>query len=217
MGETLYLAVRQPEDGKKIKVTGWGWFPAWESWTWPGHERTPMEIEVYSRYPTVRLYLNGKLEGEQPATRETDFRAVFKLNYAPGVLKAVGVENGKEVEDCRLETAGESAAIRLTPDRGTIHAGGQDLSFITVEVVDQRGRRQPNANEEIQFELTGPGCIAGLGSADLKTQEAYQGKRVRVFHGRALLVLRSAKQTGTLVLRAQSPNLASAASKVKTK
>jgi len=217
MGETLYLAVRQPEDGKKVKVTGWGWFPAWESWTWPGHEGKPMEVEVYSRHPGVRLYLNGKLEGEQPTTRETDFRAVFKLNYAPGVLKAVGVQNGKEVEDCRLETAGESAAIRLTPDRGTIHAGGQDLSFITVEVVDQRGRRQPNANEAIQFGLTGPGCIAGLGNADLKTEETYQGTRFRVFHGRALIVLRSAKQQGTLVLRAQSPSLAPAVSKVKTK
>ena len=176
-----------------------------------------MEVEVYSRYPSVRLYLNGKLEGEQPTTRETDFRAVFKLNYAPGMVKAVGVQNGKEVEDFRLETAGESAAIRLTPDRGTIHADGQDLSFITVEVVDQRGRRQPNANEEIQFGLTGPGCIAGLGNADLKTEETYQGTRFRVFHGRALIVLRSAKQQGTLVLRAQSPSLASAVSKVRTK
>jgi len=84
-------------------------------------------------------------------------------------------------------------------------------------VVDQRGRRQPNANEEIQFELTGPGCIAGVGNADLKTEEPYQGNQFRVFHGRALIVLRSAKQQGTLVLRAQSPRLAPAVAKVKTK
>jgi beta-galactosidase len=62
--------------------------------------------------------------------------------------------------------------------------------------------------------LAGPGRIAGLGNADLKTEELYQGTQFRVFHGRALVVLRSAKQTGTLVLRAQSPGLVSAVTKV---
>jgi beta-galactosidase len=217
MGETLYLAVRQPEDGKRIIVTSWGCFPDWESWTWPGHEGKPMEVEVYSRHPGARLYLNGKLVGEQPTTRGGDFRAMFNLNYEPGVLKAVGVRAGKEVQDCRLETVGEPAAIRLTPDRRIIHAGGQDLSFVTVEVVDSKGRRQPNADQDIQFELTGPGFIAGLGNANLKTEEPYRGNQFRLFHGRALIVLRSAKQTGTLVLRAHSPTLVSAVTKIKSK
>jgi len=216
MGEKLYLTVRQPENGKKIIFTSWGWFPSWESWTWPGHEGKPMEVEVYSRHSGVRLYLNDKLVGEHPTTRGQNFRAVFNLNYEPGVLKAVGVQDGKEVGDCQLETVGEPAAIRLTPDRQTIHADGQDLSFVTVEVVDKQGRLQPNADEEIQFELAGPGCIAGLGNANLKSEEPYQGTELHVFHGRALVVLRSAKQTGTLVLRAKSSGLVSAVTKVET-
>ena len=50
-GEKLYMAVRQPEDDKKIIVAGWGWYPVWESWTWPGREGKPMGVDVYSRYP----------------------------------------------------------------------------------------------------------------------------------------------------------------------
>ena len=59
MGEKLPLAVRQPAADRKIIVAGWGWYPVWDNWTWPGREGKPMGVDVYSRYPGVRLYLNG--------------------------------------------------------------------------------------------------------------------------------------------------------------
>ena len=204
-GEKLYLAVRQPEDDKKITVVGWGWYPAWENWTWPGREGKAMSVEVYSRYPSVRLYLNDKLVGEMPTTRKEGYQATFKLPYQPGILKAVGVEDGKESETMQLETAGDPASIKLSADRSTIHADGQDLSFIQVDVLDKQGRLQPNADELISFTLTGPGTIAGLGNAWLKSTEPFQGTTCHVYHGRALIVLRGSKTTGTLHLKADAP------------
>ena len=120
--------MRRPQADKKIVVAPWGWYPTWESWTWPGREGKPMEVEVYSRYEKVRLYLNNQLIGEQPLA-QNQFKALFKLPYQPGILRAVGLENGREVGEIHLETSGEPAAIRLTPDRATIKADGQDLSF----------------------------------------------------------------------------------------
>jgi beta-galactosidase len=207
-GEKLYLAVRQPEDDKKVIVVGWGWFPTWESWTWPGREGKPMTVDVYSRYEKVRLYLNDKLIDEKPTTRGQNFQASFTLPYQPGKLKAVGVENGQEVGDAELHTVGDPSAIRLTPDRSTINADGQDLSFIEVEVVDKDGQLQPNADELISFTLTGPGTIAGLGSANLKGEEPYQGTQCHVFHGKALIVLRGSKEAGALQLKAEATGLA---------
>lgn len=209
MGEKLYLSVRQPEDDKKIILANAGWFPTWESWTWPGREGKPMAVDVYSRYPSVRLYLNDTLEGEMPTTRKENFQATFKLPYQPGILKAVGVEDGKESESMQLETVSDPASIKLSADRSTIHADGQDLSFIQVDVLDKQGRLQPNADGLISFTLTGPGTIAGLGNAWLKSTEPFQGTTCHVYHGRALIVLRGSKTPGTLDLKADSPGLAS--------
>jgi beta-galactosidase len=208
MGEKIYMAVRQPADDKKIIVVGWGWYPVWENWTWPGREGKPMGVDVYSRYEKVRLYLNDKLVGEAPTDRTHNFQATFTLPYQPGTLKAAGVENGQETGAVKLVTVGEPAAIRLTPDRSTLKADGQDLSFVQVEVLDKDGRLQPNANELISFTLSGPGTIAGLGNAYLDSTEPYQGTQCHVYHGRALIVLRTSKHAGALRLHAESPGLA---------
>ncbi len=217
MGEKLYLAVRQPEDDRKITVESWAWFPVWENWTWPGREGKPMGVDVYSRYPTVRLYLNDKLVGELPATRTQNFQATFTVPYQPGTLKAAGVENGQETETMQLETTSEPAAIRLTPDRTAINADGQDLSFIQVDVLDQQGRLQPNADALISFKLTGPGTIAGLGNAWPDGTEPYQGSECHVYHGRALVVVRTTREAGPLQLEAHSPGLASSKIEITSK
>jgi beta-galactosidase len=218
MGEKLYLAVRQPEDDKKIIIYGgYSWFPVWENWTWPGREGKAMGVDVYSRYPSVRLYLNGKLVDERPTTRKQNFQATFTVPYQPGTLKTVGVENGQETETMQLETASEPAIIRLIPDRASINADGQDLSFIQVDVLDKQGRPQPNADELISFKLTGPGTIAGLGNAWLDGTEPYQGSECHVYHGRALIVIRTFKKAGTLQLEAHSPGLASSNVEITSK
>jgi beta-galactosidase len=215
-GEKLYMAVRQPADDKKIIVAGWGWYPVWENWTWPGREGKPMGVDVYSRYEKVRLYVNDKLVGEAPTTRANNFQTTFTLPYQRGTLKAVGVENGQEVGGMQLETVGDPAAIRLTPDRSTIKADGQDLSFVQVEVVDKNEKLQPNADELVTFTLAGPGTIAGLGNAYLDSTEPYQGTQCHVYHGRALVVVRASKQNGVLRLKAESSGLTVAETQIKT-
>ena len=136
-GEMLYMAIRLPEDDKPLITVGWGWHPTFVNWTWPGREGKQTEVEAYSRYEAVRLYLNDKLVEERTVKPTDGFRTTFKLAYQPGMLKVVGLENGKEVGEFKVATAGEPASIRLTADRATIHSGEQDLSFINVEALDK--------------------------------------------------------------------------------
>jgi len=128
--EKLYMAVREPNpEPLEIKETMWSVWPTWESWTWPGFEGKDIQVEVYSKYPKVRLYLGNKLIGEQPTTDVQQFKATFSVPYSPGILKAVGVENNAEIESIILQTAVDAAKIKLTSDRKEILANGQDLSF----------------------------------------------------------------------------------------
>jgi beta-galactosidase len=215
--EKLYMAVREPEhDTIKIKETLWSVWPTWESWTWPGYEGKNIQVEVYSKYPKVRLYLNNKLVAEQATTEEQQFKAVFVLPYVPGILSAAGVSDNKERETKTLQTAGNAAGIKLTPDRVKISADGQDLSFISIEVTDTEGKLQPNAQNKLQLSIEGPGVIAGVDNADIKDLDPYNGNTRKTWHGRALVVVRSTRNAGDIKLKASSPGLKDAITTVRS-
>ena len=64
------------------------------------------------------------------------YRLEWHVPYAPGDLKAVAYRNGKQVALDEVRTAGAAAQVKLTADRTTIQADGQDLSFLTVRIED---------------------------------------------------------------------------------
>lgn len=207
-GEKLYMTVYEPSaDGKPFKTAQWGLPPSRPSWTWPGFEGKDLQVEVYSSFDKVRLYLNDKLIGEKTTTPAEQFKATFAVPYAPGSLKVVGLEGDKEKDENILRTAGKAARIRLTPDRTTISANGQDLSFVAIEVVDEEGRWQPNADPQIKFSISGPGIIAGLDNGDFNNEDPYQGDRRKAYQGRALVVVRSTHDAGEIKLGAAAPGL----------
>lgn len=204
----LYMAVKEPNpDNGPIKLTSWAVWPTWESWTWPGYEGKDVQVEVYSKYPAVRLYLNDTLIGERSTGIEQQFKAVFAVPYTPGLLKAVGVDNNKEKQSAQLKTAGKAVRIKLTADHATIQANGQDLSFVTVEITDENGNIQPNANNELSFSIKGAGAIAGVDNANLKDTDPYVSNKRTAWKGRALVVIKSTHQPGSIDLKVSSPGL----------
>lgn len=215
--EKLYMAIREPEpEPLEIKLTWWSVWPTWESWTWPGFEGKDVEVEVYSKYPKVRLYLNNKLIGEQATTEEQEYKATFTIPYSSGQLKAVGVENGKEIESTTLQTAGDATKIKLTTDRKEILANGQDLSYITIELTDKNGVLQPNATNRLHFKINGPGVIAGVDNADLKDYEPYVANTRKAWKGKALVVIKSTHDAGNIKLTVTSSELEQTEINIKT-
>ncbi len=188
----LYMAVREPDDYQgKIKETAWSVWPTWESWNWIGWEGKPVEVEVYTKAPEVKLYLNDKLVDRKIVNRETAFKAVFQVPYKAGTLRAEA--GGKSVT---LTTAGAPARLRLTPDRRVITADGQDLAYVTIEVVDSKGNVCPDAAIPCEAIVKGQGSLLAFASADLKDREAYTSPKVTTWKGRALLVVRSTQKNG---------------------
>jgi len=210
-GDRVYATVRLPEpEGKRIIAMGWAVYPTIPSWTWPGQEGKDMQVEVYSGAEKVRLFLNDKLIGEKPSGRAEEFKAMFTVPYSPGTLKAVGVKGDRVVAESVLTTAGKPARLRLTADRTTVQADGQDLSFVTVEALDGDGRLQPNADQELQFAISGPGVIAAVGNGDGRDTDPYQGNSRKLLEGRALVVVRTSKDGGPIRLRASAAGLSDA-------
>lgn len=216
--EKLYLAVREPNpEPLEIKETKWSVWPTWESWTWPGYEGKNMQVEVYSKYPKVRLYLNDKVIGDQHTSEEQQFKATFAVPYTSGELKAVGIIDDKEIETTSLKTSGKAARIALNADRTTIAANGQDLSFVTIEITDNNGILEPNAENRLNFTIEGPGVIVGVDNGNLKDVDSYAGSTRKAWHGRALVVIRSTRKEGLIQLTVSSPDLPDAVTTVNSK
>lgn len=216
--EKLYMAVREPEhESIEIKETRWSVWPTWESWTWPGFEGKNIQVEVYSKYPKVRLYLNKKLIGEQPTTEEQQYKATFTVPYTAGELNAVGVTDNNEIETVTLKTSGNASKIKLNADRTILSANGQDLSFVTVEITDGDGVLQPNAENRLDFSIEGSGVIAGVDNANLKGVDPYIGSTRKAWHGRALVVIKSSRKSGDIKLNVSSPGLTDAALTIYSK
>lgn len=204
-GERLYMAVREP-DGYygKIHTTMWSVWPTYESWTWPGHEGKNIDVEVYSHYPKVCLYLNDQLVGEKEVEKGM---ATFTLPYQPGTLRVEA-----PMYECRegsfvLKTAGEATAIRLTADRTGLQADGQDLAFITVELTDADGIVNLTANNELTASVSGPATLLAFGNADIKDCDRYTDSTHKAWKGRALLVVRSTGKRGKVTVTVQGKGL----------
>ncbi len=206
--EKLYMGVREPNpENGEIKTTSWAVWPTWESWTWPEHEGKPIEVEVYSKYLKVRLYLNDSLIGEKQTTRKEEFKALFKVPYKAGELKAVGIHEDEEVEAVLLKTAKAASKITLKADRSTIQADGQDLVYVTVEITDEDGLLNPNASNRLQFSISGPGEIIGVDNADLKDADSYQSDSRKAWRGKALVIVKSNRKAGHIQLEVSSEGL----------
>ena len=194
----------------------WGWDDVKSSWNWKGFEGKPLQVDVYSSYDQVELFLNDSSLGKKLISRDTEFKASWEVGYSPGTLKAIAFKNNKFADTCYLVSAGSPYKIRLVPDRNIIRADRQDLCFIRVEVTDKNGVVVPYADNFINFEVQGNVSIAGVGNSNPTSSESFQKPYRKAYEGRCLLVIKSADKTGKVEITAGSKGLHSAKISIET-
>jgi beta-galactosidase len=133
-------------------------------WNWPDRQGQDIPVWAYSNCEEVELFLNGQSLGRKPMPRNSHLE--WTVKYTPGVLLAKGYNAGQVVAEHKVETTGAAAALKLTPDRASINADGEDISIVTVAVTDAEGRVVPVADNHVEFDLDGPGKIIGVGNGD---------------------------------------------------
>ena len=183
-------------------------------WNWAGKEGQEIPVWVHSNCDEVELFLNDVSLGKQTVTQLHHLE--WKVKYAPGKLVAKGIRKGQPLEDTR-ETTGAPAAIRLTADRNILTADKADLAMVTVEVVDAKGRVVPTAGNKIDFSLTGPAALIGVGNGDPACHEPDKGNSRSAFNGLAQAIVQTTHQGGEITLKASSPDLQEAVLKLNSK
>ncbi|TCC91785.1 glycoside hydrolase family 2 protein [Pedobacter frigiditerrae] len=131
-------------------------------WNWKGKEGKTFDVWVYSNCDEVELFLNSKSLGKK--TMEKNGHLEWKVNYAPGNLKAVGFKNGKKTLTDAVNTTEQAAVIVAKQDK--ILVENSKVAVVTISVADKKGLNVPTANNNLSFELSGPGKIIGVGNGD---------------------------------------------------
>jgi len=186
-------------------------FPHW-NWN-PGQT---VDVWAFTNCDEVELFLNGNSLGRQRKGHD-DFNLVWKVKFEEGTLLGVGYRNGTEIMRSEVRTAGEPAALTLSPDRAEIKADGSDLSFITVALTDKDNNPVPLASNMVSFSIEGPGTIAGVDNGSQTSMEPFKADYRKAYNGKCLVVVRAGKEKGEIRITASSAGLPDATVTVKVK
>lgn len=206
-------------------------------WNWPDRAGMSVPVVAYSNCAAVELFLNGRSLGAKarefpaqgnstgwntyalPLVRATtaDLQLVWDVPYEPGELKAVGYDRGgKIVVEARERTAGAAESLELTVDRPTLTADARDVAHVTVRALDANGVPAPLADNQVSFELSGPGRLIGVDNGDPASHESYQGSTRALFRGMALALVQSTSDPGAVRLTARAAGLRDSAVSIST-
>ena len=205
-------------------------------WNSEGREGEVTPVFVYTNYPSAELFINGKSQGRRTKDltvnvhnsadslsivtfkRQQRYRLMWMDTvYEPGTVKVVAYDaDGNVAAEKEMHTAGKPYAIELEADRTAIKADGNDLSFITVKVVDKNGNLCPNAANEIVFKVKGAGSYCAGANGDPVSLESFQEPHMKVFSGMMTAIVASSEEPGEIVLEASSKGLRKATIVIKT-
>lgn len=200
-----------PKDGFYMYQSQWTAKPVVHllpHWNWTAGQL--IDVWAYTNCDEVRLFLNGKSIGSKFFADQQKFHVSWKVPFEPGKLLAIGYKNGNQVIQDSVQTAGKAFSIAASADRKIIYHGGQDLSFITVCVLDKSGIKVPDASNLIHFSVRGAGEVAGVDNGNEISLEPFQANERKAFNGMALVIIKGNRAEGQIQLEASSPGLKSA-------
>ncbi len=190
-------------------------------WNWEGREGETTPVFVYTNYKSAELFVNGKSQGIQEKNKETNqnrYRLMWMdVKYEAGTLKVIAFDdNGNPVAETEIHTAGKPHHLKLSADRETISANGNDLSYITVTVVDKDGNTCPNATNQLSFEVSGTGKFKVVCNGDATSLEMFHLPTMKTFSGKLVVTVQSLKQVGEINLLVKGKGLKTSSITIET-
>lgn len=195
--DTFYMYKSEWTDEKVLHV-----FP---HWNW--EEGKTVDVWAYYNHADeVELFLNDESLGIQ-RKEDDDLHVMWRVDFQPGTIRAVSRMGGENVLVREIHTTGAPAKIVLEADRSELQANGNDMSFITVKVLDAVGNLVPRADNLISFQVEGNGFIAAIDNGDPTDLTLFQAKQRKVFNGLALVFVKTGKESGAITITASADGL----------
>lgn len=180
-------------------------------WTWKGREGQVTPVYCYTDYPSAELFVNGKSQGRITKNKDSRldrYRLRWQnVKYEKGEIKVVVYdEQGNKAGEKTVKTAGKPAKLQLTADRSTIAADGCDLAFITVSLIDKNGTLCPDADNQLEFKVTGAATFNSVCNGDATSLEVFTEPTMKLFHGQLVVVVQASAAPGKATLTVRDKN-----------
>ncbi|MGG1515433.1 glycoside hydrolase family 2 TIM barrel-domain containing protein [Paenibacillus oryzisoli] len=156
----------------------------------------------------VELFLNGNSLGVRQPEPNNPFAMEWDLDYAPGILQAVGYIGGKPVSTSELVTSGQASQIQLYCQDSLLQAGEREDAVIDISIVDENGVLVPDASHLVTVRVTGHGHLLGVISGDLTSNTSYRASSCKAFKGRCVAVIRAGITQGPIEVVVEGKGLA---------
>ncbi|WP_303924134.1 beta-galactosidase GalB [Draconibacterium sediminis] len=191
-------------------------------WNWKGREGETTPVFVYTNYNSAELFVNGKSQGIQKKSRETLLNRNrlmwMDVKYEPGTVKVVAFDDdGNAVAEQEIHTARAPHHLQLSADRDEISADGDDLSYITVSVVDKDGNLCPTATNQLNFKVSGAGKYKAVCNGDATSLELFHLPTMKAFSGKLVVTVQSLEEAGEMQLEVSGEGLETATISIQTK
>ena len=189
-------------------------------WNWKGREGETTPVFVYTSYPEAELFVNGKSQGRRMKSKKSDmerYRLMWnEVKYEPGELRVVAYDKaGNVAAEQRVVTAGKPYAVRLTADRTTLEATGEDLAYVNVSVVDKAGNPVPTESREVQVKVTGAGKFRAMANGDPTSLELFHLPKMQLFSGQLTTLVQSGTSSGEIEVTVTAKGLKPATLKLQ--
>ncbi|SDA24207.1 beta-galactosidase [Ruminococcus sp. YE71] len=170
---------------------------------WDWNEGEIIDVRAATNAPLVRLFLNGEQIAEQTidVLHGDTYTLDAKVAFVRGELTAVAYdEEGREVARDTRRSFGDTASVRLTPDKTELTADGKDLVFIEIDALDRDGNTVDNANDRVTVSVSGAGRLVGLDNGDSTDYDRYKGTSRRLFSGKLLAIVAATTEAGEITV-----------------
>ena len=185
--DAVTLAAADPaKHGEKYTISGWGFYDAERTWTFPGQEGKKTDVFVFSLAEEVELFVSGESCGRMtPDDRGT---AKFEAVYAPGEITAKCWRDGVCVGSDTIRTTGDWETISLDADCGG-KTGPAEFCYVEIALTDRDGLTSWCADDEIRVTAEG-GEVLGTGSGNPTDEHVYSEPACRAYHGTLVAAVR---------------------------
>jgi beta-galactosidase len=163
---------------------------------------TLIPVWVYSSCAEVELFFNGKSLGQKkPGTQWDKMQCQWMVPWAPGELKAVGLENGKIRAEQVVRTAAAPAKIALSVDGKPLAEAGSDIVQVRVTTTDDKGTFYPYGENRTFFKVIGPGKVRALDNGSpVDVEKHYEAESRMAFFGLTRAYVESGEEPGDIAL-----------------
>lgn len=201
----------------KVKVVVYTDAAGVELFFTPKGSTTPQSLgkKTFTKKTTAAGYTYQIYEGEGKSGKTAEnLWLSWNVPYADGTITAKAYdENGNVVStedwDGRqsVTTTGAATKLEASVDRTELSGDG-DLAYVTVSVKDQDGNIVPDAKNNVKFEVSGAGELAGIDNGSSPDHQSYRDNNRNAWAGQLVGIVRSNGKGGDITVTMTADGLA---------